>query len=53
MDGEDLTAAGVVERMAANGVTVSVSNVQQVWHRFKAELEQELDSGEDGGTSDG
>ena len=53
VDGEDLTATGVVERMAANGVTVSVSNVQQVWHRFKAELEQELNSGEDGGTSDG
>ncbi len=53
VEGEDLTAAGVVERMAAGGVTVSESNVQQVWHRFKTELEQELDSGEDGGTSHG
>ena len=53
VDGEDLTAAGVVERMAADGVAVSESNVQQVWHRFKRELEKELHSGEDGRTSDG
>jgi len=53
LDGEDLSAAGVVERLAADGVETSESNVQQVWHRFKVELATELQSGEDGGTSDG
>ena len=53
VEGEDLTATGVVERMAAKGEKVSVSNVQQVWHRFKVDLEQELNSGEDGGPPDG
>ncbi len=53
VDGEDLTTAGVVERLAGDGVEVSESNVQQVWHRFKVELEKELKSGEDGGTPDG
>jgi len=50
--GEDLTAAATVERMAAEGETVSEANVQQVWHRFKNDLEAELAKGEDGGTSD-
>ena len=32
---------------------ITVDNVQQVWRRFKVDLKAELDSGEDGGTSDG
>lgn len=50
--GEDLTAAGVVERMAVDGETVTEANVQQVWHRFKKDLDTELAKGEDGGTPD-
>ena len=51
--GEDLSGAGVVERLGAGGEQVTVDNVQQVWRRFKVDLKAELDSGEDGGTSDG
>lgn len=51
--GEDLSGAGVVERLGAGGEQVTVDNVQQVWRRFKVDLEAELDSGEDGRTSDG
>jgi len=51
--GEDLSGAGVVERLDAAGDQVTVDNVQQVWRRFKVDLETEPDSGEDGGTSDG
>lgn len=51
--GEDLSGAGVVERLDAEGEQVTVDNVQQVWRRFKVDLKAELDSGEDGGTSDG
>jgi DNA-directed RNA polymerase specialized sigma24 family protein len=51
--GEDLSGAAVVERLDADGERVSIDNVQQVWRRFKVDLETELDSGEDGGISDG
>ena len=51
--GEDLSGAGVVERLDAAGDQVTVDNVQQVWRRFKVDLAAELDSGEDGGSSDG
>ena len=47
------SGAGVVERLDAEGEQVTVDNVQQVWRRFKVDLKAELDSGEDGGTSDG
>jgi DNA-directed RNA polymerase specialized sigma24 family protein len=52
-DGEDLSGAQAVERLAAAGESVSVDNVQQVWRRFKVDLAEELRSGEDGGTPDG
>lgn len=49
MDGEHLSGAEVVERIAADtGETVSVDNVQQVWRRFKVELEKELRAGDHG-----
>ncbi len=53
MIGEDLTGAGVVERLAGEGETVSVDNVQQVWRRFKVDLARELAGEENGGTRDG
>jgi DNA-directed RNA polymerase specialized sigma24 family protein len=53
VDGEDLSAAAVVARLAADGETVSESNVQQVWHRFKVDLGAALATGEDGGAADG
>lgn len=53
MGGGDLTGAEVVEAMAAEGESVSISNVQQVWHRFKVELAKELQTGEDGMDPDG
>lgn len=50
IDGEDLAAAEVAEevRRRLDGREVSVANVQQVWHRFKIDLADELTSGEDG-----
>jgi len=43
MGGEDLSGAGVAERMLSDhGEEVSVDNVQQVWRRFKVELDDEL-----------
>lgn len=51
--GEDLSGAQVVERLAAEGEGVSVDNVQQIWRRFKVDLAEQLQSGEDGGTPDG
>lgn len=53
--GAGLSAAGVVERVGAerDGEVVSADNVQQIWRRFKVELEGDLDWGEDGGNPDG
>jgi hypothetical protein len=52
--GEDLAGAEVVERMREDhGEEVSVANVQQIWRRFKVDLEKELAAGEDGGDRDG
>jgi DNA-directed RNA polymerase specialized sigma24 family protein len=49
MGGEHLTGSEVVERMRSGyGTEVSVDNVQQVWRRFKVELEKELSTGESG-----
>lgn len=46
MGGEDLSGADVVERMLADhGETVSIDNVQQVWRRFKVDLDMELRAG--------
>lgn len=47
MGGEDLSGAEVVERMRADhGETVSIDNVQQVWRRFRVDLEKELQAGD-------
>lgn len=52
--GEDLSGEEVSARMRAeHGEEVSVANVQQIWRRFKVDLEKELAAGEDGGTRDG
>jgi hypothetical protein len=52
--GEDLAGAEVVERMREDhGEEVSVANVQQIWRRFKVDLEKELAAGEDGVDRDG
>lgn len=52
--GEDLSGAEVVARMnGEHGKEVSVANVQQIWRRFKVDLERELAAGEDGGVRDG
>jgi DNA-directed RNA polymerase specialized sigma24 family protein len=52
--GGDLSGAEVAARMRdERGEDVSVANVQQIWRRFKVDLEKELAAGEDGGTSDG
>jgi DNA-directed RNA polymerase specialized sigma24 family protein len=46
--GEDLPAKEVVARMQAeHGESISEANVQQIWHRFKVDLEKELSAGED------
>ncbi len=37
---------------ADHGETVSESNVQKIWQRFKDDLEQELSAGEDVEASD-
>lgn len=51
---ENLPGAEVVERMRdEHGEEVSVANVQQIWRRFKVDLENELAAGEDEGTPDG
>jgi DNA-directed RNA polymerase specialized sigma24 family protein len=53
MDGADLRAKEVVARMQADhGETVSESNVQKIWQRFKEDLENELSAGEDVEASD-
>ncbi|MFN8111825.1 MAG: sigma-70 family RNA polymerase sigma factor [Solirubrobacterales bacterium] len=46
IDGEDMQGAEVVEELARRGEAVTVANVQQIWHRFKAELRDELRTGE-------
>jgi DNA-directed RNA polymerase specialized sigma24 family protein len=52
--GEALTGAETVERMRADhDDQVSVDNVQQIWRRFKVELDEELANGEDEGDPDG
>ncbi|MCL4288633.1 MAG: sigma-70 family RNA polymerase sigma factor [Thermoleophilia bacterium] len=52
--GEDLSGAEVAARMSdERGEDVSVANVQQIWRRFKVDLERELSAGEDGGAPDG
>ena len=54
MGGDDLSGAQVVEQMVAeHGEAVSIDNVQQVWRRFKVDLEKELQAGEDGLSPDG
>lgn len=52
--GEDLPGAEVAARMnSEHGEDVSVANVQQIWRRFKVDLERELSAREDGGGPDG
>ncbi|HET6831382.1 MAG TPA: hypothetical protein VFH44_08545 [Solirubrobacterales bacterium] len=52
--GEDLSGAETAARMREDhGDEVSVANVQQIWRRFKVDLENELAAGEDEGTPDG
>ncbi len=54
MGGSDMSGAEVVERMQSDdGTDVSVDNVQQVWRRFKVELEKELSTGDGGRGPDG
>jgi DNA-directed RNA polymerase specialized sigma24 family protein len=49
----NMTGKEVVEQMAADGEPVTIANVQQVWHRFKSDLEEELATGEDRMDPDG
>lgn len=52
--GADLSGAETAARMNdEHRVEVSVANVQQIWRRFKVDLERELSAGEDGGSPDG
>ena len=46
MNGQNMQGAEVVEELARQGEEVTVSNVQQIWHRFQAELKAELRTGE-------
>lgn len=50
MEGEELSAGEVVERIAAerDGEVVSTANVHQIWRRFKTDVERALSS-DDGG----
>jgi DNA-directed RNA polymerase specialized sigma24 family protein len=41
---EDLPAADVCERLAADGEPMSVDNVAQIWSRFKRDLRKDLDA---------
>ena len=51
--GEDLPAREVAERMNSDhGETVSEANVQQIWRRFKVDVDAELSAGEDVEASD-
>jgi DNA-directed RNA polymerase specialized sigma24 family protein len=49
----NLTGDEVVAAMNDLGESVSVANVQQIWRRFKVDLESELGDGEDGEAGDG
>ncbi|MEZ5157127.1 MAG: sigma-70 family RNA polymerase sigma factor [Solirubrobacterales bacterium] len=49
----NMTGSEVVEQMAADGDPVTIANVQQVWHRFRTELVEELSTGEDRMEPDG
>ena len=42
MNGLDFTGAEVVAALAEQGEEITIANVQQIWHRFKSELEAEL-----------
>lgn len=42
MNGMNFTGAEVVAALAKQGEEMTVANVQQIWHRFKSELEAEL-----------
>jgi RNA polymerase sigma factor (sigma-70 family) len=41
---EDLPAAEVCERLAADGDAVTADNVAQIWSRFKRDLRKDLDA---------